>query len=74
MLRFFRKKLKIDNEELDSFLGSNSVSTKYYLEKTFSSHKIIKYLIFLRIKGANLNALFDEEIKNNYKDYKKWKK
>lgn len=74
MLRFFRKKFKLDNEELDSFLGSNSVSTKYYLEKTFSSHKIIKYLIFLRIKGANLNTLFDEEINKNYKDYKKWKK
>lgn len=74
MLRFFRKKLKVDNEELDNFLGSTSTSTKYYLEKTFTSNKIIKYLLFLRIKGANLNTLFDEELKNNYKEYKKWKK
>lgn len=70
MLKFFRKKLRLDPEELDQFLDSSS-STKYYLEKSYSDNKIFKYLLFLRIKGVNLNALFDEEIKKNYKNWKK---
>lgn len=74
MLRILRKKHKINNEELDAFLGSKSTSTKYYLEKTFSTQKIIKYLVFLRMNGININSLFDKEIEKHHKDYKKWKK
>lgn len=74
MLKFFRKKYEINTEELDTFLGNNSTSNKYYLEKTFKTNKLIKYLVFLRIKGVNMNTLFDKVIKEDYQDYKDPKK
>lgn len=74
MLKSFRKKFKIDNAELDSFLGNKSVSTKYYLDSKYRLNKMFKYFLLLRLKGMNLNAFFDEEIKQNYSDYKKNRK
>jgi hypothetical protein len=73
MFKETRRKLNIDNKELDEFLGAK-VSTKYYLEKIYLKNKFVRYLIFFRIKGVNLNAFFDEIITNNFKNYKKWKK
>lgn len=74
MLTNLRKKFKIDNYELDSFLGNKSISTKYYLDKKYRLNKMFKYFLLLRMKGVNLNAFFDAEIKENHSDYKKPKK
>lgn len=73
MLKKFRKQLGLD-AELDEFLDNKGASTKYYLEKSYLTNKIFRYLLLLRMKGVNLNALFDEEISTNFKDYKQWKK
>lgn len=51
MLKSFRKKFKIDNAELDSFLGNKSVSTKYYLDSKYRLNKMFKYFLLLRLKG-----------------------
>lgn len=70
MFRQFRKKLNISNEELDSFVGNQSVSSKYYLEKSYLTNKIFLYLVLLRLKGVNLNSFFDEVIKKDFSDKK----
>lgn len=62
-LKRYRKELKIDTKELDFFIDSKSVSTKYYLENNYQSNKFFKYLLFLRKKGVNINAFFDSELK-----------
>jgi hypothetical protein len=67
MLKNFRKQLRLDPKELDDFIDNKSVSTKYYIENTYRSNKLFKYLLFLRQKGVNLNKFFDDEINNNKK-------
>lgn len=62
MLKIFRKQLRLDPKELDEFIDNKSASTKYYIENTYRSNKLFKYLLFLRQKGVNLNKFFDEEI------------
>lgn len=59
MLRFYRKKLNIGTKEIDDFVGLKHTGSKYYIEKTFSKQKIFKYLLLLRMKGVDLNELFD---------------
>ena len=63
MLKKYRKDLRLDTKELDEFLGSKSVSTKYYIENSYQSNMLFKYLIYLRKKGVDLNNFFDEESK-----------
>jgi len=65
MLYFQRKKLKINLKELDLFIKSDTPSTKYYIEKHYLENKFFRYLLLLRIKGSDLNNLFDEIIKQN---------
>lgn len=67
MLKNFRKQLRLDPKELDDFIDNKSVSTKYYIENTYRSNKLFKYLLFLRQKGVNLNKFFDDEINNTKK-------
>ena len=62
-----RKKLKIDNAELLKFIGKKS-SIIYYIEKNYQKKSIIKYIIFLRLKGVDLNEFFDDMIKADFKD------
>lgn len=62
MLRELRKKIieKKDNKSLEDFLGKES--RKYYLEKHYENNFLYKYLYYLRLKGADLNAFFDKKI------------
>lgn len=62
-----RKKLKLDNRELLSFIGKKS-SIIYYIENNYKKKSIIKYIIFLRLKGVNLNEFFDEMIKSDFNE------
>ncbi len=62
-----RKKMKIDNAELLRFIGKKS-SIIYYIENNYKTKSIIKYIIFLRLKGVDLNNFFDEMIKTDFKD------
>lgn len=66
MFKKYRKKLNISNDELDKFVGNHSVSSKYYLEKSYLTNKIFLYLVLLRLKGVNLNSFFDDVIKENF--------
>jgi hypothetical protein len=72
MFKNIRKKLKLDNKELLSFIGKKS-SIIYYIENNYQKKSIIKYLIFLRLKGVNLNKFFDEMIQNDFPDIDKKK-
>lgn len=65
MFKNYRKQLKLTNIELDTFVGNNSVSSKYYLERSYLTNKIFLYLVLLRIKGVNLNTFFDEVIRDH---------
>ena len=65
MLKTLRKELKINIKELDSFIKSKQLSTKYYLENSYRTNKLFRYLLFLRMKGVDLNKFFDNEINNN---------
>lgn len=65
MLKKYRKDLRLDTKELDDFIGSKSVSTKYYIENSYQSNMLFKYLLFLRLKGVDLNQFFDEESQCN---------
>ena len=62
-----RKKLKLDNTELLSFIGKKS-SIIYYIENNYQKKSIIKYIIFLRLKGVDLNEIFDEMINTDFKE------
>lgn len=64
MLKKFRKDLRLDPKELDTFVGTENVSTKYHIEKTYKKNKLFRYLLYLRTKGVNLNRFFDSEIKD----------
>ena len=70
MLRELRRKIipKKDNKSLEDFLGKES--RKYYLENNYKKNFLFKYLFFLRMKGADLNAYFDKEIKENAQNKK----
>ena len=70
MFKKYRKKLNISNDELDTFVGNQSVSSKYYLEKSYLTNKIFLYLVLLRMKGVNLNSFFDDVIKENFSEEK----
>jgi hypothetical protein len=72
MFKNIRKKLKLDNKELLSFIGKKS-SIIYYIENNYQKKSIIKYVIFLRLKGVNLNKFFDEMIQNDFPDIDKKK-
>lgn len=76
MLKYFRKKLRIENQELDEFLHNKNTSTKYYVENSYLKNKTFLYLVLLRLKGVNINSFFDQVIENNenFRNYKKWKK
>ncbi len=65
MLRELRKKiiLKKENKSLEDFLQKES--RKYYIEKHYEKNFLFKYLYFLRMKGADLNAFFDKKISQN---------
>lgn len=65
MLRDLRKKTieKKDNKTLDDFIGKES--RKFYLETHYEKNNLYRYLLFLRIKGADLNEFFDQKIKQN---------
>ncbi|MCC9037059.1 hypothetical protein LNP80_22875 [Chryseobacterium sp. C-39] len=67
MLRELRKKIikKKDNKSLEDFLGKES--RKYYVETHYKNNFLYKYLYFLRTKGADLNAFFDNEITEDKK-------
>jgi hypothetical protein len=65
MLKQIRKKLKIDTKELDDFIDSKGLSTKYYIENSYRTNKLFRYLLFLRKKGVDLNDIFDPEINND---------
>jgi hypothetical protein len=75
MFKYFRKKLRIPDKELDDFLHNKSTSTKYYVEKTYLKNKVFLYLVLLRLNGVNLNAEFDQMIKDNFEkdENNKWK-
>ena len=64
-----RKQLKIGNAELLGFLEKKS-SIIYYIENNYKKKSIIKYIIFLRMKGADLNDIFDKLINSDYKKIK----
>lgn len=65
MLKTLRKELKLNIKELDSFIKSKQLSTKYYLESSYKTNKLFRYLLFLRMKGVDLNKFFDDEINDN---------
>lgn len=65
MLKSLRKEFKINTKELDSFIKSKQLSTKYYIENSYTNNKLFRYLLFLRLKGVDLNKFFDDEIKSN---------
>lgn len=65
MLKTLRKELKINIKELDSFIKSKQLSTKYYLENSYRTNKLFRYLLFLRMKGVDLNKFFDDGINDN---------
>ncbi|WP_134344412.1 hypothetical protein [Flavobacterium psychrophilum] len=65
MLKIFRKSLNLKNEEIESFAGLKNKSSIYYLEKSFKTNKLFRYLMLLRKKGVNINSFLDDEIKNN---------
>lgn len=65
MLKTLRKELKINIKELDSFIKSKQLSSKYYLENSYRTNKLFRYLLFLRMKGVDLNKFFDDEINDN---------
>jgi hypothetical protein len=65
MLKQFRKSLKIDNIEIESFVRLKHKSSIYYLENSFKTNKLFRYLLLLRTKGVDVNAFLDEEIKKD---------
>lgn len=71
MLKSLRKEFKINTKELDNFIKSKQLSTKYYLENSYRTNKLFRYLLFLRLKGVDLNKFFDSEIKDNNNDTNK---
>lgn len=72
MFKNARKKLKIPNSELISFLGTKTGAI-YQIEKNYVKKPIIKYIIYLRKKGVNLNKFFDEMIQNEFSEVDKKK-
>lgn len=65
MLRELRRKTieKKDSKSLEEFLEKKS--RKFYLEIHYEKNFLFKYLYFLRMKGADLNAFFDKKISQN---------
>lgn len=75
MLKEIRKELKIKPSELDEFINAKTTSTKYYLEDSFEENKLFRYLLLLKLRGANIDKIFTNYIKiNNIKKPKKTKK
>ena len=71
-LKIIRKKLKVKATQVDEFINAKGTSTKYYLENEFPKNKMFRYLLFLKLNGADLNHFFDKYIKeNNIKNNKK---
>ncbi|UTG66812.1 hypothetical protein J2O02_18270 (plasmid) [Elizabethkingia anophelis] len=62
MLNVLRKKIVKNPEELDKFLGKDW--EKWYVEKNYEKDKVFKYILFLRMKGANINKFLDQVIKS----------
>lgn len=62
MLREFRKTVieKKESKDLEKFLGKKS--RKFYLETHYEKNYFYQYLYFLRSKGADINAFFDQKI------------
>jgi hypothetical protein len=65
MLRELRKKTvdKKYNKAMEDFIGKKS--RKFFLENNYESNFFYKYLLFLRMNGADLNKFFDEKISEN---------
>ena len=75
MLKEIRKELKIKPSELDEFINAKTTSTKYYLEDSFEENKLFRYLLLLKLRGANIDKIFSNYIKiSNIKKPKKTKK
>ncbi len=62
MLSKLRKALR-KNKELDNSLTTKR--QKYYIENNYQRMPLFKYLLFLRRNKVNLNAFFDQYLKEN---------
>jgi hypothetical protein len=63
MLKKARKQYNLKPKELDLFIGAKTPATKYYLEASFKTNKLFRYLLFLKLKGSNIDILLDQYIK-----------
>lgn len=62
LLKQYRKKLGIETNVLDTFIGAQATSTKYYIEDSYETNKMFRYLLLLKMKGASLDEFFKEYI------------
>lgn len=60
MLRSLRKNILKKEDNIEDFIGGRS--RKFYIEKNYKNIKLYRYLLYLRMKGADLNSFFDSEI------------
>ena len=63
MLKDYRKKLHLTNEEIQEYSGLKNKTSIYYIESSYQKNKLFKYLMYLRKKKVNINAFIDEELK-----------
>jgi hypothetical protein len=64
MLKDVRKSLKLKNLDILKSINSKNLSTIYHIEKNYTKNIFVKYIMFIRKKGINLNSLFDKIIEN----------
>lgn len=65
MLRDLRKNTLKKEDNIEDFIGGRS--RKFYIEKNYKTIKLYRYLLYLRMKGADLNSFFDSEISDKNK-------
>lgn len=72
MLRKLRKDtLKINEEKEFEEFFDNKKWVKFYMENHYKDNNMFKYLLFLRMKGANINKFMDDYSKEIKSDLKK---
>lgn len=53
--------IKVDIAKISEFIGCNQKGI-YYIENNFQKTKSIRYLMYMRKKGLNVNKLLDQII------------
>ncbi|WP_395076777.1 hypothetical protein [Flavobacterium sp.] len=62
-MKEFRKSLHLNNKEIQEFSNLKNNTSVYYLESSYKTNKLFRYLMFLRKNKVNINAFIDAELK-----------